>query len=80
MTGKERKPQVPQGKQTTTVRQRTDWQDSTYPSDALYGRERKYELYDIGIETPAPLVPRNLRLEVAERLRADPGDKVPEGP
>lgn len=32
------------------------------------GRERKYDLYDIAIENPAPLVPRSLRLEVAERL------------
>jgi len=35
------------------------------------GRERKYDLYDIGIENPLPLVPRNLRLEVTERMRAD---------
>src|SRR5262249_9156687 len=35
------------------------------------GRERKYDLYDIGIEKPAPLVPRNLRLGVSERMRAD---------
>jgi N-methylhydantoinase A len=35
------------------------------------GRERKYDLYDIGIVNPAPLVPRNLRREVSERLRAD---------
>jgi N-methylhydantoinase A len=35
------------------------------------GRERKYDLYDIGIENPAPLVPRNLRLGVIERMRAD---------
>src|SRR5215470_5995176 len=35
------------------------------------GRERKYELYDLHIAKPEPLVPRNLRLEVAERLRAD---------
>ena len=35
------------------------------------GRERKYDLYDIGIENPAPLVPRNLRLGVSERMRAD---------
>ncbi len=35
------------------------------------GRERKYELYDINIERPAPLVPRDLRLEVAERVGAD---------
>src|SRR5215212_6167097 len=35
------------------------------------GRERKYDLYDIGIENPAPLVPRNMRLGVSERMRAD---------
>ncbi len=35
------------------------------------GRERKFELYDIDIERPEPLVPRNLRLEVRERLDAD---------
>jgi len=32
------------------------------------GRERKYELYDLFIQMPAPLVPRHLRREVAERL------------
>ena len=35
------------------------------------GRERKFELYDLNTEKPAPLVPRNLRLEVPERIRAD---------
>ena len=35
------------------------------------GRERKYELYDLNIENPVPLVPRHLRLEVKERIRAD---------
>ena len=35
------------------------------------GRERKYELYDLNIESPRPLVPRNLRLEVDERTGAD---------
>ena len=35
------------------------------------GRERKYELYDIKITKPRPLVPRHLRLEVPERLNAD---------
>ena len=35
------------------------------------GRERKYELYDLAIEKPAPLVPREWRLEVEERLLAD---------
>ena len=34
------------------------------------GRERKYELYDLNIENPRPLVPRNLRLEVDERVDA----------
>jgi N-methylhydantoinase A len=35
------------------------------------GRERKYELYDLAIAKPEPLVPRHLRLEVPERARAD---------
>ena len=35
------------------------------------GRERKYELYDIHIEKPEPLVARDMRLEVRERIRAD---------
>lgn len=34
------------------------------------GRERKYELYDLNIENPRPLVPRDLRLEVDERVDA----------
>ena len=34
------------------------------------GRERKYDLYDIFIENPAPLVPRAWRQEVAERVDA----------
>ena len=32
------------------------------------GRERKYELYDLFIQMPTPLVPRHLRREVPERL------------
>jgi N-methylhydantoinase A len=35
------------------------------------GRERKYELYDLAIVRPEPLVPRHLRREVTERTRAD---------
>ena len=35
------------------------------------GRERKFELYDLNIVKPDPLVPRSLRLEVAERTQAD---------
>ncbi|WP_454651230.1 hydantoinase/oxoprolinase family protein [Bradyrhizobium liaoningense] len=32
------------------------------------GRERKFELYDVFIEMPEPLVSRRLRFEVAERI------------
>ncbi len=32
------------------------------------GRERKYELYDLNIQKPVPLVPRMLRAEVGERV------------
>lgn len=35
------------------------------------GRERKYELYDLFLEMPRPLVPRNLRFEVDERIGAN---------
>jgi len=35
------------------------------------GRERKYELYDLFIEMPKPLVPRPWRREAMERLAAD---------
>jgi N-methylhydantoinase A len=41
------------------------------------GRERKFELYDLRTEKPAPLVPRNLRLEVPERMKADGSVKHP---
>jgi N-methylhydantoinase A len=34
-------------------------------------RERKFELYDLAIARPEPLVPRNRRLEVDERVKAD---------
>ena len=51
--------------------------------DALeIGRERRYDIYDISLENPEPLVPRRLRREVTERLDhtgqvltpLDPGD------
>ena len=35
------------------------------------GREWRYDLYDLDIAMPTPLVPRALCLEVTERLRAD---------
>ena len=41
------------------------------------GRERKYELYDIRIVKPAPLVPRRLRLEVPERMAVDGSVRTP---
>ncbi|WP_410600665.1 hydantoinase/oxoprolinase family protein [Amycolatopsis sp. lyj-90] len=34
-------------------------------------REHRYELYDLLIELPAPLVPRHLRFDVPERILAD---------
>jgi N-methylhydantoinase A len=40
--------------------------------DALeIGREGRYDMYDLFIDPPAPLVPRHLRLEVTERVLAD---------
>jgi N-methylhydantoinase A len=35
------------------------------------GREHRFELYDLGLELPRPLVPRHLRFGVRERIRAD---------
>ncbi|HWN55113.1 MAG TPA: hydantoinase/oxoprolinase family protein [Methylomirabilota bacterium] len=35
------------------------------------GHEGRYDMYDIFIDSPAPLVPRHLRLEVTERMAAD---------
>ena len=40
------------------------------------GRERKYELYDIHIKKPEPLVGRAHRLEVAERIDAKGGVRL----
>src|SRR3972149_6904594 len=40
--------------------------------DALeIGREHRYELYDLNLELPKPLIPRHLRLDVPERVAAD---------
>ena len=40
--------------------------------DALeIGREGRYDMYDLFIDPPAPLVPRQLRFEVSERMLAD---------
>src|SRR5918994_386054 len=35
------------------------------------GREHRYELYDLNLELPAPLVRRHLRFDVPERMAAD---------
>jgi N-methylhydantoinase A len=35
------------------------------------GREHRYELYDLKLEMPRPLVPRYLRFDVPERIGAD---------
>ena len=41
------------------------------------GRERKYELYDLFIEMPKPLVPRPWRRGARERLAADGSVEIP---
>ena len=41
------------------------------------GREHRYELYDLDLELPRPLVPRWLRFDVTERLYADGSVAVP---
>jgi N-methylhydantoinase A len=41
------------------------------------GRERKYELYDLFIEMPKPLVPRPWRREAKERLAPDGTVEIP---
>ncbi|HTS73464.1 MAG TPA: hydantoinase/oxoprolinase family protein [Gaiellaceae bacterium] len=41
------------------------------------GRERRYELYDLQVELPVPLVPRHLRFDVPERLLADGSEAEP---
>src|SRR5213593_169798 len=37
----------------------------------IIGRERRYQVYDLQIEKPAPLIPRRLIGEVSERVLAD---------
>lgn len=40
--------------------------------DALeIAREHRYELYDLNLELPRPLIPRHLRFDVPERIAAD---------
>jgi N-methylhydantoinase A len=35
------------------------------------GREHRYELYDLNLDLPKPLVPRHLRFDVPERMASD---------
>jgi len=44
------------------------------------GRERKFELYDLNTAKPEPLIPRDLRLEVHERTKADGSVRQPLDP
>jgi N-methylhydantoinase A len=37
------------------------------------GREHRYELYDLNLDLPKPLVPRHLRFDIPERIDADGG-------
>jgi N-methylhydantoinase A len=37
----------------------------------IIGREKRYQVYDLQIEKPAPLIPRRLIVEVSERVLAD---------
>jgi len=41
------------------------------------GFEKRYEHYDLNLELPPPLVPRELRFPVAERMKADGSVLVP---
>ena len=43
----------------------------------LIGREKRYQLYDLFVEKPAPLVPRSRIREVAERIAFDGEVLVP---
>src|SRR2546428_707221 len=43
----------------------------------VIGREKRYQVYDLQIEKPAPLIPRRLIGEVTERIRADGSMRTP---
>jgi N-methylhydantoinase A len=44
------------------------------------GREHRYDLYDLFLELPKPLVPRSRRLELDERTLADGSEHAPVDP
>src|SRR6266542_1821797 len=43
----------------------------------VIGREKRYQIYDLQIEKPAPLIPRRLIGEVTERILADGSVRTP---
>jgi len=43
----------------------------------IIGREKRYQVYDLQIEKPAPLIPRRLIGEVTERILADGAVRTP---
>jgi N-methylhydantoinase A/oxoprolinase/acetone carboxylase beta subunit len=43
----------------------------------IIGREKRYQVYDLQIEKPAPLIPRRLIREVPERILADGSVLIP---
>src|SRR3989304_1427374 len=43
----------------------------------IIGREKRYQVYDLSIEKPAPLIPRRLIGEVSERILADGSVRTP---
>jgi len=43
----------------------------------IIGREKRYQVYDLQIEKPAPLIPRRLIAEVTERVLADGAVRTP---
>ncbi|MBI2544124.1 MAG: methylhydantoinase, partial [Candidatus Rokubacteria bacterium] len=43
----------------------------------IIGREKRYQVYDLQIEPPAPLIPRRLIREIPERILYDGGVLLP---
>src|SRR5499433_3887846 len=43
----------------------------------IIGREKRYQVYDLQIEKPAPLVPRRRIVEVTERILSDGSVLIP---
>jgi N-methylhydantoinase A len=43
----------------------------------IIGREKRYQVYDLQIDKPAPLIPRRLIVEISERVLADGSILIP---